>query len=134
MGVLLRVIVDRTDLVAAWVSQQIGLSFIPPYTAIGFEDNGSVHGGVVFLSYTGQDVEIAMAGLWSRPMLRVIGNYAFGVLRCHRMTARCRASHEKVASVIRLAGFKREGLARAYYPDKEDAILFGMLDTECRWR
>ena len=57
----------------------------------------------------------------------------FTELGVSRMTARTRASSLDVRRVIEKAGFRQEGVLRSYFKDGEDAILFGMLKTECRW-
>jgi RimJ/RimL family protein N-acetyltransferase len=110
----------------------MGVMIYPPYQAIGFvDDEGTARGAVVFYDFSPRNVEIAVAGLWTKQVFRVLGHHCFNVLKVERVTARTR--NPKVARVIEAAGFRREGTARSYYPGGQDALLFGMLRAECKW-
>jgi RimJ/RimL family protein N-acetyltransferase len=78
------------------------------------------------------EVSIVAPRAVSRALLRLAAQYAFGDLQCNRVTARTRASNLPVRRFIQKVGFKQEGVLRSYYPDGDDAILFGLLKSECR--
>src|SRR4051812_3968116 len=119
----MRVVADQSDKVAGWASRQLGLKFVPPFTAIGFEDDkGKPRGAIVFNDYTGENIEISIVGLWTKQMFRVTGDYCFNQLGVQRVTARTRADKCKVINVMIHAGFRVEGRARRYYQDKCDAV------------
>jgi hypothetical protein len=134
LGRMIKTEEDRPDWWTGWACALMGVMIYPPYHAIGFVDaKGNARGAVVFYDYSPRNVEIAVAGLWTKQVFRVLGNHCFNVLGVERVTARTSEKKPKVASVIRRAGFREEGRARCYYPDGSDAILFGMLRHECRW-
>jgi hypothetical protein len=128
-----RVVYDHPQSFIGWASCELGLEIVAPYYAIGFVENGKPKGAAVLQSYTGEDIELTIVGAWSRGMFRIIADYVFNHLKCQRMTARTRVSNKKVARVMRGSGFRVEGQVRRYYPDGEDALLFGMLRLECRF-
>ncbi len=131
----MRLVTDRPAEIAGWASRQLGIQFVQPFTAIGFEDDkGNPKGACIFNDYTGENIEISIVGLWSKKMFRTIGDYCFNQLKVQRVSARTRADKAKVINVMVLAGFRVEGRARKYYPDGADAILFGMLEPECNWK
>jgi RimJ/RimL family protein N-acetyltransferase len=131
---MIRVVYDRSEWWAGWIAAQLGFQPSGPHYAIGFEDDGRPRGAVLFSDYTGENVEITVVGLWTKMVFRVLGDYCFNHLKVKRVTARTHVNKKKVSSVISRAGFCAEGLMRRYYPDGGDAVIFGMLEEECRWR
>lgn len=130
----MKLITDQHEKVAGWASRKLGIKFVQPFTAIGFEDEkGLPRGAVIFNDYTGENIEISIVGLWTKKMFRIIGDYTFNQLKVNRVTARTRFDNHKVVSVMIRAGFRVEGKLRSYYPDGGDAVLFGMLRKECNW-
>ena len=131
-----RFLLCADELVAAWMAKQTGIEIIPPYTAFAaLADDGQISGAVLFNDLQEASVEVSLVAprRVSRSLLRAASRYAFDTLGCNRVTARTRASTLQVRRFIVKAGFKEEGCLRAFYRDGEDAILFGMLKTECRW-
>jgi hypothetical protein len=113
-----------------------GQEIVPPYTAFAtVAADGQISGAVLFNDLQEASVELSMVATrpLSRALLRLASQYAFGDLRCRRVTARTRASNLPVRRFIEKAGFKQEGVLRSYYPDGDDAILYGLLKSECRW-
>jgi RimJ/RimL family protein N-acetyltransferase len=131
-----RILLYADDYVARWMGAQMGIHIIPPYTAFGVVSaDGLLTGGVLFNNQSEADIELSIVApkRLTRGLCRVIANYAFEQAGCTRMTARTRASSLQVRRVIEKVGFRQEGVLRGYYRDGEDAILFGMLRSECRW-
>ncbi len=94
-------------------------------------------GLVIFNNYDGVSMELTIHTLGSngrltRRVLKDMAEYVFETNGCRRATVRCRAfSH--AARMAERAGFVREGRIRQGYPDREDALIYGMLASECRW-
>lgn len=113
---------------AEFVSGQIGRAFAPPYQAIGLEINGTMAGGVVFTSYTGEDVEVTVAGsprAWTRAFLRRLGDYAWNELGCIRVTITTES--ELVARLAERLGARMEGCKRNQFGRGRHGRLFGVL-------
>ena len=132
-----RFLLCADDMVAAWMAAQVDADhIIPPYTAFAaLSADGQIAGAVLFNALQEASVEVSLVAprRVSRSLLRAASRYAFETLGCHRVTARTRASNLPVRRFIEKAGFRQEGVLRSYYRDGDDAILFGMLKTECRW-
>lgn len=131
-----RILLYADDYVAGWMAQRMGETIIPPYTAFGtVATDGQLTAAVLFNGLNESNVEVSLYAPRhvSRSLLRAAAGYAFGTLQCNRITARTRASTLRVRKFIEKVGFQQEGVLRAYYPDGDDAILFGMLKTECKW-
>ncbi len=124
-------------IVGRWMSEKMGQTFIAPFTAIGILGwNGQLVGGMLFNQYVEGDIEVTCyaPGRLHRGALKAGCAYVFDTLKCNRMSARTRASSLAVQVVLRKIGFQQEGTLREYYTDGEDAVLFGMLKRECKWR
>lgn len=131
-----RVLLYADDFVAKWMAKQTGQEIIPPYTAFGVLDpNGRLCGAMLFNGLDEGSIEVSLFAprKVSRGLLRIAARYAFGQNGCNRITARTRVSNLRVRGFIEKVGFKQEGVLRAYYQDGDDAILYGLLRSECRW-
>ena len=131
-----RILLYADDYVAGWMGEQMGVHINRPYTAFGVVSaDGLLTGGVLFNNQSEADIELSIVApkRLTRGLCRVIAQYAFGTAGCMRMTARTRASSLQVRRVIEKVGFRQEGVLRGYFRDGEDAILFGMKKSECRW-
>lgn len=65
--------------------------------------------------------------------VRAMLAYAFGPLKLHRVEAACLPTNYASRRVLEKAGFRHEGLARAYLKINgrwADHLLFGVLNTE----
>ncbi len=131
-----RILLYADDYVARWMGDQMGIHINPPYTAFGVVSaDGQLTGGVLFNNQSEADIELSIVApkRLTRGLCRVIAQYAFETAGCMRMTVRTRASSLQVRQVIEKVGFRQEGVLRCYFLDGEDAILFGMMKSECRW-
>jgi RimJ/RimL family protein N-acetyltransferase len=117
---------DRKEEVAAYLESKLETTLTPPFLTIGIEEDGKIVGGWLFNEYNGWNIEISVA--LSRPltrgMIRAVNHYVFQQLKCRRVTARCRESNEKSATLIRRLGFRHEGRQPFYYGD-DAALIFG---------
>lgn len=126
-----KLVFDRQSDVVAYLQDRLKTTLTPPFTTIGIEQDGNIVGGWLFNDYNGANVEISVA--LDRPltlgMIRSIHNYVFKQMKCRRVTARCRESNEKSATLIRRLGFRNEGRQPFYYGD-DAALIFGKTTNE----
>jgi hypothetical protein len=68
-------------------------------------------------------------------MGRVVFDYIFNQAKLVRCSSQVRISHESSIRITKAWGMKEEGRRRLGFkhPYFEDAIIFGMLKTECPW-
>lgn len=118
--------------VAAFVSEQLGHAFCPPYTTLGIERDGRIVGGVIFHCFEGAAVHVTVAGSgWTKGFMQAVGQYAFQQLRCERITVT--TEFNDVATYAERLGGKREGLLRSQFGHGRDAIIVGILKAEYRF-
>jgi RimJ/RimL family protein N-acetyltransferase len=117
--------------VARYVATRVGKTITPPYEAMGVEINGQIAGGVVFNSFTGEDVEVTVAGepaAWTPALVRRLSRYAFdelGVLRVSMTT-----QNPAVVDFAQRLGAKLEGVKRNHFGPGKHGYLFGVLREE----
>ena len=131
-----RILLYADDRVAAWASKRMGVEITPPYTSFGLVgSDGLLRGAMIFNCFNEGSAEVSIYAprAVSRGSLRAAASYLFQTNGCNRVTARTRASSLRVRRFIEKVGFQQEGVLRAYYKDGEDAILYGLLRSECRW-
>lgn len=127
--------------IADWVGSVIGKPFHAPFTAFGLVDStGHVRGGFVFTSYTGDSIEmsVAGAGCLTRSAWRAIDEYVFGQLRCSRLQIHTRRDNKRVRKLAPRIGFKHEGTARRLF-GKVDGLTYAITRDDLpalrkRWR
>lgn len=121
------------DRVAAFVSGRLNAQFIPPFTCIGVERDGTVVAGVVFHCFEGANVHLTVAGEgWTRSLFRAVGEYAFGTLGCERFTLTTESP--VVAKLGERLGGQIEGLMRNQFGRGRDGFLIGVLKDEYRFK
>tara|TARA_R100001143_G_C3357391_1_gene133302 strand:- start:1923 stop:2336 length:414 start_codon:yes stop_codon:yes gene_type:complete len=120
------------DHVAQFVSERLGASLCPPFTALGLERDGVLTGGVVFNQFEGADVHASVAGTgWTRGFLRAVGHYVFEQLGCCRVTLT--SEHRAVVKYACRLGGKVEGTLRDHYGPGRDAVIVGVLRREWKF-
>lgn len=118
--------------VAAFVSATLGISLVPPFTAMGIERDGEIIVGVVFNVFEGADVHLTIAGRgFTRGFLAEIGHYVFDQLGCERMTGQ--TEQPKIVRLAERCGGQIEGLKRNHFGKGRDAYLVGILKEEWKW-
>lgn len=129
----MKLLYGADKLVREWAEPMLPVKPKDGTKAIGFVRDNKLVGAALFDNYREEmrDVEFGFAGLpdrsWvCRKALAAIYQYAFGQLKCRRVTA-----YTKNPSAIKLLedhlGFVNEGLMRELYPDGSDAQVFGLL-------
>lgn len=119
------------DAVARWVSDQIGKPISPPLMAIGVAVSGVIIGGVVFSAYSGEDVEVTVAGTpraWTPAFMRRLAKYVWDELECLRISITTQSLH--VEDLALRMGAQHEGLKRDYFGPGRPAMLLGILRDE----
>jgi RimJ/RimL family protein N-acetyltransferase len=131
----MKLITDKSEKVARWAGQRLGVTFSPPYVAVGIESHGKPVGAVIFNDYQGGNIEVSAVGrgAFKKGILQHLFRYAFNDLECSRVTVRTRADNEKVIDLAIRFGWRVEGRLRQFYPDGCDAVVFGMLRKECNF-
>lgn len=117
---------DQT--VADWIASKTGKPFYPPYVAIGAVDEaGTLRGGFVFTSDTGDKIEMSLAGdgVANRTMWRVILNYVFEQRKRSRLQVHTRRSNKNVLRQLVKLGFHYEGVARRFY-GREHGVCYSL--------
>lgn len=115
--------------VAAFLSQALGVSFCPPYVAVGTEIDGEIVNAVLLNCFEGPSVHVSVAGSrLGRDFLAAIGDYVFNVLGCERATMT--TASDKVAGYCERLGGQREGLLRNHFGRGVDGIIVGILKDD----
>jgi len=118
-----------------FVTEMTGTKNFGPCKTIAFIND---HGLAVVL-YNGQDeknigMSIAASDprFCTRKMIQVAFGFPFLQLGMNRVTSIIRESNERSIRLCVGMGFTHEGVLRGYYGD-EDALVFGLLKSECIW-
>jgi hypothetical protein len=120
------------DAVAKFVGERVNSVICPPFVAIGTEIDGQIVNGTVFNVFEPPDVHVTVAGeRFTKGYLSEIGAYAFGKLKCRRMTAI--TSQPKIVRIAERLGGQVEGCLRQHFPDGRDAFVIGILKSEYRF-
>lgn len=118
--------------VARFISEKTGSSFCPPYTVMGWEENGDIISAALFNCFEPPDMHVSIAGKnFPRSFMRSIGDYMFrqlGYSRCTFIT-----SQEHVIDMAIRIGAVKEGVLRSHFGDGKDATVLGMLKSEYRY-
>lgn len=116
--------------VTLWMEQTIGTRFVPPFTSIGWEDNGQITAGFLFNMYTEHDVEVTLAATRiPRALMKATFSYVVHTLGCRRATFRTRADNFPAQKALMRLGAKLEGTQRLYFGDC-DGLLYGILKED----
>jgi hypothetical protein len=135
----MKLVFDRHDEVAEWVSERIGTLIPKPYVAIGATRDGkTLCGGAVFNNYNTSNVDIILASdrCLTRGTIRGILHYCFIQSNVNRVTAATRRSNKLMRKILPRFGFEFEGVAKQYYGSskKDDAFVFALFrDRAEKW-
>jgi RimJ/RimL family protein N-acetyltransferase len=130
---------DKTPMVLQYVSEKIGVQFNPSMsTAFAvLNDNGEFVAGVVLSNFRVHDIEISCATetsvAWRPHIMRAVFEYVFVQLKCARCTSIVTKGNARCRSFLKGLGFSLEGNVRMGYDGKRDALIYGLLASECRY-
>lgn len=118
--------------VAIFVSETIGVAFVPPFTAMGIERGGEIIAGVIFNCFEGADLHVSVAGHgWTRQFFKAVGQYVFGQLGYLRMTAI--TEHPEIVRLGERLGGQVEGMLRNHFGPGRNGFIVGILKEEYRF-
>lgn len=130
----------HTELVAEYVKSKIdGLDLTPgQYTAMMVvNDQNDFVAGITFSNYRSHNIEISCASetgtAWRPHVLRAVFTYVFGQLDCVRCTCITSKANKKTRDFLESLGFVLEGNIRLGYGGTKDALIYGLLRSECRY-
>lgn len=122
--------------IGAYVGSRLGITIEPPFKAFGFlTDDKKPMCAFVFSNFNDANMEmtvVAERGRVTRQVMRYIFNYVFNTSKCRRLTVRTKRRNKLVLQLAPRLGFKYECIAKHYFPD-DDAVVFRMLKSECRF-
>jgi RimJ/RimL family protein N-acetyltransferase len=119
----------------AWLEAKLGDNVCKDAQFIGrLDDKENVVASCAFSSYTGEgnDIELSFAcdpNGGTPALVAAIFGYAFGQLKCARVTARVRKDNHASRRLVKRLGFKLEGCMRKAERGK-DKLIFGLLREE----
>lgn len=125
--------------VANWVQHHLKQAVpFQSFRAIGILHEDEIVAGVVYDRFSGHDLMMSIASTkptWAtRSTLRTLFKYPFDQLGCERVTALVARKNKCARRMLERLGFVLEGVARKGYDGRQDAMIYGMLKTECKWR
>jgi len=126
------------EMVRSWVSRELDIDVGGDnFRAIGAVLDGRMIAGIVFYDYQGFMAQCSIATIdpqWcTRSVLKSVFDYAFGHLGCKRLHGACAKKNKKMRNLFDRLGFKYEGNARKAFDGEQDAMIYSMLNNECRW-
>lgn len=105
--------------------------------AVGFRRGGALRAGIIFTNFKGFDVTVTVGcknRSWiSRENLRFLFSLVFNDWNQKRVTAVICRDEKGSRGLSELLGFKLEGVMRQGFDGEDDAMIYGMLKSECRW-
>lgn len=131
--------------VAEWVAKRVGLQSRADFGecyAIGVGIADRPVAGVVFNWFRtephGGDCRVTIAcepgSKWARDeVLRTLFAYPFEHFGCVRITALIKEGNVRSEKFCKHLGFRKEGVMRKAWDGKSNALVYGLLKSECRW-
>jgi hypothetical protein len=127
---------DADGSVEKWVATQLGADNFGPARAIGIVSNKQFLGGVVYHKLANENVEMTIAAQspkWAtRAHIRDLFAYPFVSLKVARISTIVNSDNQRAIDMNTRLGFVREGVLREFFKP-HDAVIFGMLQNECKW-
>jgi hypothetical protein len=135
----------HTELVGAYLMEKIPGLQLAPGMFVAFmvvNDEKDFVAGVAFTNYRDSDgvptdIEVSCASetpaAWRPEVCRAIFSYAFEQLKCVRCTSITVKGNKKARSFLEGLGFQLEGNVRLGYDGRRDALIYGLLRSECRF-
>lgn len=130
---------DLLPKVCEYLTAKIGIPVEMPFSQ-GFIILNSAQemiGAVVVNNYRGFDCTVAAAVetpmAWSMSVRRALAQYVFGQLGCTRATAVCKIRNSKARKALEAGGFELEGKLRLGYDGAKDALIYGLLASDCAY-
>lgn len=130
------IIFDQSPYIVKWAAKILQVDGFGPCKTIAIADK-DLEAVWVYSKYDGNQCEVAVASVspkWcTRRNLKVLFSFPFRQMECHRITGIIRKDNQRAISLVERLGAIKEGELREYCLDKTNAVIFGMLKSECRW-
>lgn len=130
---------EMLSLLASYVNEKTGAVFLPGmFQALTVvNDSGEFCAVVIVANYRQVDCEITCVSetpaAWRPHVCRAVFTYVFDTLGCARCTCITTKANRKARSFLTSLGFQLEGRLRKGIDGVKDALLYGMLRSECRF-
>ena len=130
---------ELTDMVGQYVMEKTGMRVQPGmYSAfMVVNDSNDFVAGVVISNFRDTDCEVSCASessaAWRPQVCRAIFKYIFEQLGCARCTSITTKRNGKARGFLEALGFQLEGNVRLGYDGVKDALIYGLLASECRF-
>jgi hypothetical protein len=130
---------QNTELVGRYVAEKCGVEFqFGLYQALAIlDDTGAFVAGVVVSEWRGHDCQISCAtessAAWRPQVMAGVFDYVFNQLGCVRCTSVTKKSNKRCRDFLVGLGFQLEGRMRMAYDGVKDALVYGLLASECRY-
>jgi len=113
--------------------EAIGFHLSDSAKFIGEAIDGKLVSLAAFDNYNGTNIDIHIwADRITRKRLRALGDYAFGLCGCRRMTSLNDSNNFQMKEYLERLGFEYEGTIRHALPDS-DLIVYGLIKEDCKW-
>jgi RimJ/RimL family protein N-acetyltransferase len=128
-----------TDMVGKYIMEKTGMELTSGmYQAfMVVNDQQDFVAGVVITNFRKTDCEISCASetpaAWRPTVCKAIFTYIFEQLDCVRCTSITVKGNKKARSFLEGLGFQLEGNVRLGYDGRRDALIYGLLRSECRF-
>ena len=126
--------------IAAWYMNKTCRDFEGTYSALAFlDEDNDITTAAIFFDFNGYNIEIAYFGKLTRQRIQFIAKYAFGQLKCGRVTIKVSRRDWSVVSYPNLEkiGFRQEAILSHYFGPEydDDAIIYRVLldDLVPKW-
>ncbi len=122
---------------SAHFPELMGVGEYRPDLAAGFVSDGLLFGAVGLTFENAWDAELSIyverPGFLTRAILAELFGFAFGRLGLVRLTCRVAKGNRHARRFVERLGWRLEGVKRRGFDGRRDAVIYGMLATECRW-
>ena len=128
-----------TEMVGEYLHEKTGMVLTPGMFSamMVVNDEKDFVAGVVFTNFRNTDTEVSCAGetpaAWRPTVCRAIFKYVFEQLGCVRCTSITTKGNKRARSFLEGLGFQLEGNVRLGYDGVKDALIYGLLRSECRY-
>lgn len=130
---------DLTRMIGDYVTEKTGAVFeTGMFTAfMVLSDDDDLMGAVLISNFRGTDCEISCVSetptAWRPHVCRAVFQYIFDQLGCVRCTSVTTKANVKARAFLEHFGFQLEGKIRLGYDGLKDALIYGLLRSECRY-
>ena len=133
---MIKLLLNRDDYVSAWVQSKLKGFLFKDCKSIGIVKNQLLIAAVVYSNLRDGQIEATIVIIdknWAnKSILYALFAYPFVQCNCHRILVTVRDNNKKSIKLAKRLGFRYEGKLRQMFPP-HDAVLLGMLRSECKW-